>query len=38
MARLPRLYVPGCSHHIIRRGNNRAACFLMVVDKNEFLG
>jgi putative transposase len=27
MARLPRLYVPGCSHHIIQRGNNRAACF-----------
>jgi putative transposase len=28
MARLPRLYVPGCSHHIIQRGNNRTACFL----------
>ena len=27
MARLPRLYVPGCSHHIIQRGNNRNACF-----------
>ena len=27
MARLPRLYVPGCSHHIIQRGNNRCACF-----------
>ena len=27
MARLPRLYVPGCSHHIIQRGNNRHACF-----------
>ena len=27
MARLPRLYVPGCSHHIIQRGNNRSACF-----------
>lgn len=27
MARLPRLYVPGCSHHIIQRGNNRTACF-----------
>lgn len=27
MARLPRLYVPGCSHHIIQRGNNRDACF-----------
>jgi putative transposase len=27
MARLPRLYVAGCSHHIIQRGNNRDACF-----------
>jgi putative transposase len=27
MARLPRLYVPGCSHHIIQRGNNRTTCF-----------
>ncbi|BFM13623.1 transposase [Simiduia litorea] len=27
MARLPRLYVLGCSHHIIQRGNNRDACF-----------
>ena len=27
MARLPRLFVPGCSHHVIQRGNNRTACF-----------
>lgn len=27
MARLQRLFVPGCSHHLIQRGNNRAACF-----------
>ncbi|MFZ5601245.1 MAG: transposase [Pseudomonadota bacterium] len=27
MARLPRLYVPGCSHHIVQRGNNRDVCF-----------
>jgi putative transposase len=27
MARLPRLYVEGCSHHVIQRGNNRQACF-----------
>lgn len=27
MARLPRLFVPGCSHHVIQRGNNRDACF-----------
>ena len=26
MARLPRLFVPGCSHHVIQRGNNRTAC------------
>ena len=27
MARMARLYVPGCSHHVIQRGNNRAPCF-----------
>lgn len=27
MARMTRLYAPGCSHHIIQRGNNRATCF-----------
>ena len=27
MARLPRLYAPGCSYHIIQRGNNRNTCF-----------
>ncbi|WP_460242113.1 hypothetical protein [Aurantivibrio infirmus] len=27
MARLPRLYAPGCAQHIIQRGNNRHACF-----------
>ncbi|WP_157496634.1 hypothetical protein [Hahella ganghwensis] len=27
MARLSRLYLPGCSHHIIQRGNNREPCF-----------
>ena len=27
MARLARLFVPGCSHHVIQRGNNRADCF-----------
>jgi putative transposase len=27
MARLPRLYVAGCAHHIIQGGNNRDACF-----------
>ena len=23
MARLPRLYIPGCAQHIVQRGNNR---------------
>jgi putative transposase len=32
MARLPRLFVPGCSHHVIQRGNNRAACFYAPCD------
>lgn len=32
MARLPRLYVEGCSHHVIQRGNNRQACFFTEVD------
>jgi putative transposase len=27
MARLPRLYFPGCAHHVIQRGNNRETCF-----------
>lgn len=27
MARLPRLYFPGCAQHVIQRGNNRQACF-----------
>ena len=27
MARLPRLYLPGCAQHVIQRGNNREACF-----------
>ena len=32
MARLPRLYVEGCSHHVIQRGNNRQACFFTEAD------
>ena len=27
MARLPRLTVPGCAHHVIQRGNNRQTTF-----------
>ena len=32
MARLTRLYIPGCSHHVIQRGNNRQACFFDEMD------
>lgn len=37
MARLPRLYVPGCSHHVIQRGNNRHACFFDEMDYAVYL-
>jgi len=37
MARLPRLYAPGCAHHIIQRGNNRAPCFLEHGDRLQYL-
>jgi putative transposase len=37
MARLARLYVPGCSHHVIQRGNNRTACFLAEADYQRYL-
>jgi putative transposase len=32
MARLPRLSVAGCAHHIIQRGNNRQATFFAEED------
>ena len=32
MARLPRLYVEGCTQHIIQRGNNRDVCFYNEAD------
>ena len=37
MARLPRLYLPGCAQHIIQRGNNREACFYDDVDYQAYL-
>lgn len=37
MARLPRLYLPGCSHHVIQRGNNREACFYSEEDYKAYL-
>lgn len=30
VARLPRLYLPGCAQHVIQRGNNREACSLLL--------
>jgi putative transposase len=37
MARLARLYVPGCAHHVIQRGNNRTDCFLEESDYLRYL-
>ncbi|MGI1678342.1 MAG: transposase [Cellvibrionaceae bacterium] len=37
MARLPRPFVAGCSHHIIQRGNNRQACFFDDMDYAVYL-
>ena len=37
MARLPRLYLPGCAQHIIQRGNNREPCFYDQADYKTYL-
>lgn len=37
MARLPRLYLPGCAQHVIQRGNNRDACFYEEADYKAYL-
>ena len=37
MARLPRLYLPGCAQHVIQRGNNREACFYAEADYKAYL-
>ena len=37
MARLPRLYFPGCVQHVIQRGNNREACFYDEADYKVYL-
>jgi len=37
MARLPRLYLPGCAQHVIQRGNNREVCFYDEADYNAYL-
>ncbi|MFO7733293.1 MAG: transposase [Candidatus Aminicenantes bacterium] len=37
MARIPRVVVPGCPHHIIQRGNRRLTVFFSDSDKAFFL-
>jgi putative transposase len=37
MARLQRLYLPGCAQHIIQRGNNHEACFYDEADYKAYL-
>jgi putative transposase len=37
MARLPRLYLPGCAQHVIQRVNNREACFYAEADYKAYL-
>lgn len=38
MARLPRLYVPGCPQHVIQRGNARRPVFMDDADRAAYLG
>ena len=37
MARPPRLQLSGAPHHVVQRGNNRAACFFGDVDRRFYL-
>jgi putative transposase len=37
MARLPRLVLPGCAHHLIQRGHNRDTIFLSDADRAAYL-
>lgn len=37
MARLPRLSIPGCLHHLLQRGNNRQTIFTGPSDQSRFL-
>jgi putative transposase len=37
MPRPPRLELPGVPHHVIQRGNNRAACFFGEADRRFYL-
>ncbi len=36
--RLPRLFAPGQTHHLIQRGNNRSAIFFDDADRQAYLG
>jgi putative transposase len=37
MTRLPRIYIQGCSYHIVQRGNNREPCFYCEQDYATYL-
>ena len=37
MARLPRLFIPGCPQHIMQRGHNGMAVFLDDQDRQHYL-
>jgi REP-associated tyrosine transposase len=37
MARRPRVYIPGLTHHVVQRGNNKGAIFLEDSDYRLFL-
>jgi len=37
MARLPRLYLPGCAQHVVQQGNNQEACFYDEADYKAYL-
>jgi putative transposase len=37
MARLPRIFIPGCSYHVIQRGNNKDPCFYSEADYKAYL-
>ena len=37
MARMPRITCPGFPHHVIQRGNNRAAIFFADTDYHNYL-
>ena len=37
MARLPRLAIAGCPHHVLQRGNNRQPVFLDDADRQRYL-